>query len=387
MEIFSNLIARLSTNPESLDLQDYEEALEHLRALLVVEMRKRKLWRSPPIYLGIHANTWSEPGALAELVSDAYNYIFVHRLPGLIRQLKARPNIQPMVRRNVKNFLTDRQRKWDPMGYRLFGRLRAAVARCLDLGRLFLRGDDGEQKLKKDQPPPVGNDSLLTFRKGLIEIARALLFDTPVRRWNDDLMPKLVTAERRAVPKVVGRLADHVNTLPDDGIEAFRFGDLINALKKDARKRWHDLWRHEVDPQPDGEGPEAPRVLITEAVDELKSHWLRRRDLALSRVEESIQDLSNPKDRDEIWAIWIYLKTTRLEALGDDNDAKFPNDSEIERATGVSRKRVSKLCRQLLQLVEACLRDAGRPADETSSRPYTVASPTAPEQASVGDRR
>ena len=49
------------------------------------------------------------------------------------------------------------------------------------------------------------------------------------------------------MPKVVGRLADHVDTLPDDGIEAFLFGDLINALKGDVRKRWHGLWRHDVD--------------------------------------------------------------------------------------------------------------------------------------------
>ncbi len=380
MEIFSDLVARLGSDHESLGLEDYDESREHLRALLVVEMRKRMLWRSPPVYLGVHAKTWSDEGALDELVFDAYNYIFVHRLPGLIRQRQVRSNIRPMVRRNVKNFLTDRQRKNDPLGYRLFGRLRAAVTRCLERGRLFLRGgNDEDEQAEDDKPPPVGNDTLLSFRRGLIEIARALLFDVPVRRWNDDLLPELVNAEGRSVPKVVGRLADHVNTLPDDDIEAFRFGDLINALKQDVRKRWHGLWRVDVDPRLDGEGPEAPAVLVTEAVEEVEPHWLRRRDLALARVDETIQEVSDPADREQLWKIWIYLKSTRLEAGGDDADVRFPSASKIERATGVPRKRVPKLLERLHQLVEDCLRRAGRTDTEPAPRPRAVASPNPPE--------
>ncbi len=388
MEIFSDLVARLSSDRESLDLDDYEESHEHLRALLVVEMRKRMLWRSPPIYLGVHASAWSDEGALDELVFDAYTYIFVHRLPGLIKKLQVSSDIRPMVVRNVKNFLTDRQRKGDPLGYRLFGRLRDAVTRCLELGRLFLRGhNDDEEQYEDDKPPPVDNDTLLSFRKGLIEIAKALLFVTPVRRWNDDLLPELVTAEGRSVPQVVERLSDHVRTLPDEGIEAFRFGDLINTLKQDVRERWNGMWRHDLDLRRDGEGPEAPEVLVTEPVVELKSHWLRRRGLALAQVDEAIQDVGDPTDQDQLWQLWTYLKSTRLEAHGDDASVRFPSDSEIGRVTGVPRKRVPKLLEQLQELVEACLRDAGRTGTETMSRPYAVASPNAPETARVGDRR
>jgi hypothetical protein len=240
MDVFSAYVARLGADGEPPDAATYEEVREELRGVLVGELRRRGLWRAPPHYLGLSGCNWGQ-GALDELVTDAYTFIFIRRLRGLRRQQRLQGNIRSLVYFNVGNFLTDLQRKADPLGYRVFGRLREAVATGVERRQIFVH--QREPKKKKQR---LRNGTILSFQPGLAPLTPRESFEATVRRWNEDLLPDLITAEGRAVPKVVERLADKVFALRNEGVAAFRFGDLINALKDDVRKRWDQAWERSL---------------------------------------------------------------------------------------------------------------------------------------------
>ena len=50
---------------EPPDPASYDEACEHLRALMVTELRRRSLWTAPPEHVGVSGGSWHEPGEYA----------------------------------------------------------------------------------------------------------------------------------------------------------------------------------------------------------------------------------------------------------------------------------------------------------------------------------
>ena len=75
-EVFSDYVANLGANGEPPDAASYDEIRESVRSLLVVEMRRRSLWHAPPAFLGVSGTSWGQ-GALDELVTDTYTFIFI----------------------------------------------------------------------------------------------------------------------------------------------------------------------------------------------------------------------------------------------------------------------------------------------------------------------
>ena len=235
-EVFSDYVARLGPDGEPPDTDCYQRVRHGLRAVVVGELRRRGLWQSPPSFLGAMGARWNRD-ALGELVSDAYVFIFVRRLRGLRDQQKLKTNIRPMVIKNVRNFLTELQMKADPLGYRVFGRLRQAVEKNIQREEVFLL--NARQAAKK---PRLGNHSLLGFQPAPATATPRADLAEPVRAWNNELLPKLITAEGRAVPGQVQRLAEKVLTLKTTGVAAFYLGDLAAELKGDIRRRWDGVW-------------------------------------------------------------------------------------------------------------------------------------------------
>lgn len=99
----------------------------------------------------------AQVSALGELVADCYAFIFVDRLQSLKRHLEDKPDIDGLVLLNVRHFLHERQREHDPLGFRIFELLYAAVEEAVSSGALSLLA--GDKKIRNDTllasaPPP-----------------------------------------------------------------------------------------------------------------------------------------------------------------------------------------------------------------------------------------
>lgn len=353
-EVFSDYVALLGRGGEP-DLLSYEAVREELRGVLVREMHRRGLWNLPPAYLGCTGARWSD-GGLDELVTDAYTFVFIDRLNGLIDQQRLKTNIRPMVVRNVRHFLTERQKNADPLGYRLFGRLREAVAIGIRDKRLVAVNHGPRRK-----GDTVRNNTVLTFRSPSVAVTRRDELAERVRRWNDELLPDLVTAEGSAVPKVVEQLSEKVLALADDGVVAFRFGDLIDELKDDVRGRWQAIGQASIGPlgteYEDDETPSA--IQFIEPDDE--PDWPQRLLLIQDCVETAIEDERGPKRRRDLRSLWFWIRAKRLDA---GEYGALPKLTELGRQLGLTRDRVRQLFERLRPMVEACLKIAGRTGRE-----------------------
>ncbi len=200
---------------------------------LVRQMRARGLRSAPPSYLGVYGGaSWEEEGLLDELIGDCYTYIFVRRLPGLIKQLMVRPNIDGLVVRNVQNFLHDTQKKHDPLGYRVFEVLESALQLAVDARSLYVL----------ENGPKIRNATILSFSrwtqpKVVPQLSHPPDFSLQVKVWNDDLMPDLIRAKGKARRTLEVGLKERVVRLSEDGVKGFRFKDLVDPMKHDVRQR------------------------------------------------------------------------------------------------------------------------------------------------------
>jgi hypothetical protein len=70
---------------------------------------------------------WSQRDAFEDILLDCYKFAILDRLTALQEQLKIKPNVDGLISRNVSNFLLERQRKHDPIGYAVFLNVHDAV--------------------------------------------------------------------------------------------------------------------------------------------------------------------------------------------------------------------------------------------------------------------
>ncbi len=370
-EVFSDYVARLGPSGEPPDVASYLEVREELRAVLVGQMRRRGLWHSPPSFLGIPGATW-DSGALDELVSDAYVFIFIRRLRGLRNQQRLKGNIRPMVILNVRNFLTELQMKADPLGYRVFGRLRKAVEQGVERGEVFvLNSEKGVRK------PRMGNGSLIGFQPTLMPVTPRADLTEPVRRWNHELLPELITAEGRAVPREVKRLAEKVLELETAGVATFRLGELAAELKNDVRRRWGRVWEGSLGKLGKEGGEDGDRPVNVRMVwpDE-EPDWPRRRVLIEECVASSINQQRPPRNRRDLWSLWTLIRSTRLRGvapgghMGTSDDGPLLSFAELGRQLQLTRDRVRQQFERLKPLVLDCLQsNLKADGDESPSDP------------------
>ena len=220
--------------------------LEALGKALRSELRRRGLWESPPAYLGIFGwDCWSGAapresggaagtpfggGAFDELLAQCYSYIFVDRRRSLQAQRTVKPNVDGLVFHNIRHFLHELQREFDPLGFRIFEVVSSAVSACLAAGVLHVVGGD----LK------VRNDTVLAFDPAADpECAQVAGLDAWVSRLDDELLPDLVTARgKRLDVRSSPAWLSGLTGLRQQGFAVFRFGDLLAPCKDDVRARW-----------------------------------------------------------------------------------------------------------------------------------------------------
>jgi hypothetical protein len=340
--------------PATPDADLFHDAWHGLRAALVQELKRRGLWQSPPSYLGVCGwERWDseapaaggssrQAGALGELVADCYAFIFVDRLQSLKRQLQEKADIDGLIHLNIRHFVHERQKEHDPLGFRIFELLQEAVEDALSTGALHLLAGD-----KK-----VRNDTLLGFEPEAEAPSGPLDLEPIVMRWNDELMPALITARSRQQASVVQRLRSCLLELPQCGVPAFRFRDLLDPLKKDARRRWaaflagDDKGTFALAPEAAGQLPavELPGSAVESRQSfEHLTHWV---STSIDRLE------ADPRTRTQLTTLWHYLwRQHGEEGEPVRSGAGSPSYRQLGQLLNIPRERLPGLFALLRQIV------------------------------------
>ncbi len=350
--VFTEYVRSLSDGePSDPDL--FGLAWEKLRDALRGEMRRRGLWDASPGYLGIHGpHSWSHGDALDDLVGDCFAFI-LDRLPSLKTHLKVKDNVEGLFFRSIRNFLYDTQKKHDPLGFRVFTVAQSAIRQLIADTTLFVLAGD----------PGVKNETVLGFAPaGDGGKAHVAALEERVPRWNDELMPTLVTAKGKHVAAVVERLTALISRLPDVAIELFRFKDLVGPLKSDARRRWNVIWAQDLGEMAfeddDGEGafPVLVRLIRPDSGVEERESFGK----LITCVDETLDGFDeDAKIRRYLVDLWTFLRNHAAEppdgeASVDPKASKLPSGRKIAGRLGIPRDRLKGLFATLGGFVEDC---------------------------------
>ncbi|MCH9649687.1 MAG: hypothetical protein K0U98_15720 [Deltaproteobacteria bacterium] len=217
---------------------EFADAFHLLQPLLVRELKRRGLWEAPPACLGVYgARHWKEPGALYDLAVETYLFIFARGLERLKAQLRATGYIDGLVVINIKYFLTETQKRCDPLGFRVYEVLRLAIRWMVKAGTLSVAAGDKR----------IRNSTVLKF-KGVAaaDLPDAEEINEVVTSWCSDLFPDLVLIRGPRVRQVKERLALRISTLREEGYPFFTFKSIMTPLRKDIRGRWEMAWKHHL---------------------------------------------------------------------------------------------------------------------------------------------
>lgn len=353
---FSAFVRSLGPGGEPPDARSFDQLLAMLRRALVYEMKKRSLWSAPPSYLGVYGGTsWSEGDLLEDLLLDCYAFVFVRRLPGLMKQLLVRPNVDGLVFLSLRHFLHETQKRHDPLGYRVFELTSSAVLRLVEAGTLHVLAGD----------PRIRNDTVLGFvpwcdaAEEEAELQRPLggseggALQRHAERWNDELLPELVAAWNRDA--VVERLAERLARLPEVGIEVFRFRDLVEAVKDDARARWHAIrFGEEGETAPEEPAGEEPPSIVRLVPPDRGFEERESFGKLLACVEEGLDRLGGsrkPRARqteEYVRRLWLFLREWAAEP------ANLPSDKKLGELLDVPRGRIPELKERIGRLLADC---------------------------------
>ncbi|MEM7585213.1 MAG: hypothetical protein AAF560_17620 [Acidobacteriota bacterium] len=247
---FTDYVRSLDPSGEPPDPEAFDRVWATLTRAVRSELRKRGLWDVSPEYLGVFgAAQWQTPNqhreasssALEELVASCYSHIFVRRLGGLKAQLAVKPNIEGLVFLGIRNRLHDLQKRYDPLGFRVFEILRSAVRGALQAGEVCLLA--GDRRIRNDTVLGSAGD---TGAPGASNQVLEAKLDRTVRSWNDLLLPELVTARGEARTRVTAVLQSLLAGLPPQGFQSFTYKQIIEPLKGEARARWGALLDQET---------------------------------------------------------------------------------------------------------------------------------------------
>jgi hypothetical protein len=348
-----------------------DEVRADLRRALELELRRRGLWGSPPSYLGVLGHPRWDREALDELAGECYLHQLA-RLRSLQAQLRAGADIDGFVLLNVRHFVFERQRAHDPLGYRVFEMLERAVERGRSEGRLRLEGES--QRVRNDTIVVLGSAAGGASQAAPDPDDGGARLAAAARRWNDDLLPALVTAQ--GAPQrdaVVARLLAHLEALRAAGVRAFRLGDLIDPLKRDVRARWAALAEpagEEVGYEGEGETLQLVRTVAPETAYEEREHLTR----LLACAAERCAHLPPEAGAGELLSLLGALARHATDERADE----APSARAVARETAIPRHRLPLAYARLRDLLADCRRaiDAPRPVSEPLEPPARGGPPT-----------
>ena len=377
--LFTAYVRHLAAGGEP-ERELFDRVWRALAGALRAELRRRGLWTAPPSFLGVdgYAN-WGEEGALDELTAGAYQFTFVLRLRALMAQSRLLDNVDGLVFRNLRNFVHERQRDGDPLGYQAWETVHAAVEQALAEGLLFVVGEAADGTVR--DPVPLAGDSLLTTdpdahpgadpappaaeaarRRGALAALAA--------QWNAELLPELVTARGAKHDAVVGELARRLPELAAEGVGAVTFRQLLEALRRDLRQRWAAmLWQTRGglataeagavstagagDDGDDGDEGFA-RVLVLYRPPLPPEEQFAERESA-RRLTDCVSRRVEAAEGDErtlsyLAALWGFLRACVAAAEGP------PSQRKIASLLGIPRQRLPGLYERLGDMLRLCRR-------------------------------
>ena len=218
------------------DVQDrtlFDDMWNALRSLLRRELSRRDLWRHSPGFLGLYGSDHWDAQTLDDLTQDCYLFVIHERRRALVAQLRNHHDVHGLIVRNVRSYLFETQRRHDPLGFRIYEQLQICARDLVKSDDLaIVRGD-----------MRVRNNTIMEFTSVETTFEPESTPAPPpwadvAAQWCDELLPDLVTAHGHAVHPLQDRLSGHFEALPSLGIVQFRFGDLVDAVKSEARRRW-----------------------------------------------------------------------------------------------------------------------------------------------------
>ena len=339
--------------------ESFDNLWHALRQALVAELKKRSLWMYPPSWVGVEGwESWEtrEPcgeqtrSAVDELLADCYVSIFVERLPRLRAQLRTKENIDGLVFLYLRNFVHDRQKQSDPLGYRVYSVLRKAVEDAVAAGELHRLGGDAR----------IRNATLLATSAGadVVDAVGADALQPIVQRWNDELLPGLVTFRGAQHGRLLELLRQRFFELEAHGIRVFRFKDLVDPLKSDVRHRWAALFDHdEGESAIDDNGGLAIAVRWLNAEDrrlEDLDHYSKLVRCVTHRIEHLEVTATTLRYLRTLWTfLQIHVTVAEAESL--------PSNRQLGARLEIPRERLPSLFRILSQTIGWCRRELSLP--------------------------
>lgn len=348
--IFTHYLRTLDAGGEA-SAEALETLWQALRTAVVAELRRRSAWTSPPSYFGIDGwASWQawEPGpgrtrsALDELVTDCYCFVFLEQRPRLRAQLAVKPNVDGLVLLYLRNYLHDRRKHHDLLGFRVFESLRSAVEQALESGELWaLEGG-----------PKVLNATVLSTSPETAgdELASAETLKPLVEKWSQELMPDLVTAGGARRRDVVARIRRRLRRLESEGVAGFRFKDLVDLVKRDVRARWAAVFDFEEgETAIDDAAPAfADVVRLVQPDDGVEARDSFEKLVVC--VSNLVEGLAEEKARHYLRDLWGFL---RAWASGEGPES-LPSGRRLGELLYIPRKRLPRLWTTLRELVEQC---------------------------------
>lgn len=382
---FTDLVRSIAEG-RRLDEESFGAAWNELGAVLRAELKRRGLWESPPSYLGVFAwGSW-DPAAFDELLAECYTYVFVDRLRGLQAQLKLKPNIEGLVSLSVRNFVHERQKENDPIGSQVFEVLRSAVRKAVEERELEVIA--GDEKIR--------NDTVLAFLRAAVPVEAREKLASLAAAWNDELLPDLITLRGQKQEEVVQRLCARLKDLRTEGIEAFRFKDVVDPLKADVRARWAALLdRTQGEPAP-GESPgEVVRLVPPDTRVEERQVFRKLVNCVLTGIRRLD---AKEKTRGYLLTLWQFLRVQAsdgAEAVPASFDASLlaemedepPSQRKLAEQLRIPRERLPGLYETLRDLLAECQSAiSGAISEKTAVIPLQQES-ISRKSVSWGDRR
>ncbi len=329
------------------------------------ELRRRSLSQGLPQWLGIYGfrgwwETTGRGGPFEDLLAEAYRYVFVERFPALKAQTLAKANmkanIEGVVLASIRHFLHDRQRLHDRLGARLFEVLSLAVRHTVAGGELTIVAG----------PAKIGSSTVLAVgeRAPSADLAKPETLVPIVQRWNDELLPDLVTAARADKQRLVEELARRLAELELAGISAFRFGDLILPLRADVRRRWAALLEPAEDPPPDDEDARGFRRLRRSFEPAFETQVIATDRFAklIDCVDGAIEaSPASKRTRDYLRRVLLFLRafaTEKGDLLeekgGGEAEDQLPSFRRLAEHLKIPRERLGELIGTLKSFLERC---------------------------------
>ncbi len=219
---------RFTQHVIALDPREFPniEFWDAFAAAIRSRLRRNGLLKYPPAilgYAGNDPNDWDD--VLQDVTYDCYEFAILKRFHSLTQQLKVRDSIDGLVLRNIDNFILEKQRRTDPLGYAVFKNIEAGLRLAIE--REMLTGESlRDGKLRNEtilRFPSVSSDRPAPADRLRDAVKASAAWEGQIHL--------LARQNESAQQAVLAGVAD----LRYGGIDAFMLKDLVDIVKGEVR--------------------------------------------------------------------------------------------------------------------------------------------------------